>query len=45
MDDLVMEENNAAVKEMEAASIAWVVQHFDVPFFAVKVITDIGKSL
>jgi 5'-methylthioadenosine nucleosidase len=43
MDDIIMEENQASVKEMEAASIAWVVEQFQVPFFAVKVITDIGK--
>lgn len=38
-----MEENSAAVKDMEAASIAWVVEQFHTPFFAIKVITDIGK--
>jgi 5'-methylthioadenosine nucleosidase len=43
MDDIIMEENQASVKEMEAASIAWVVEQFQVPFFAVKVITDIGN--
>ena len=40
-----MEENCAAVKEMEAAAIAWVAEQFRVPFFAMKVITDIGKFL
>jgi nucleoside phosphorylase len=43
MYDIIMEENQASVKEMEAASIAWVVEQFQVPFFAVKVITDIGN--
>lgn len=36
-----MEQNNAAVKDMEAASIAWVAEQFQVPMIAVKVITDI----
>lgn len=36
-----MKENGASVKEMEAAAIAWVAQQFKVPFFAIKVITDI----
>mmetsp|Transcript_30616 Transcript_30616/g.33452 ORF Transcript_30616/g.33452 Transcript_30616/m.33452 type:complete len:249 (+) Transcript_30616:42-788(+) len=40
-DDVIMEENTAAVKDMEAASIAWVVEQFHTPFFAIKVITDI----
>lgn len=33
--------NDAAVKEMEAAGIAWVAEFNKVPFFALKVITDI----
>ncbi len=31
----------AAVKEMEAASIAWVCGMYKTPFFCVKAITDI----
>lgn len=31
----------ASVKEMEAASIGWVCHQLNVPFFAVKSITDI----
>lgn len=38
-----MEENNTSVKEMEAASIAWVLEQFHIPFLALKVVTDIGK--
>ena len=33
--------NDGAVKEMEAAGIAWVAEFSKVPFFALKVITDI----
>jgi len=40
-DMKVMSENNAAVKEMEAAAIAWVCSLSDTPFFALKAITDI----
>ncbi len=36
-----MAENNAAVKEMEAAGIAEVVQLRGVPFIALKKITDL----
>ena len=39
-----MVENNAHIKDMEGASIAWVVEHCcrnQTPFFALKVITDI----
>eukprot|EP00884_Botryococcus_braunii_P016712 jgi/Botrbrau1/3724/Bobra.0363s0009.1 len=36
-----MSENNAAVKEMEAAGIVWVTHLFDLPFLALKSITDI----
>lgn len=41
MDDKVMLENDASVKDMEAASIAWVMELNKTPFFAVKVVTDI----
>lgn len=37
----IMLAHNAAVKEMEAASIAWVCQQYGTPFFSVKSITDI----
>lgn len=33
--------NEASVKDMEAAAIAWVCAHYDTPFFALKVVTDI----
>jgi 5'-methylthioadenosine nucleosidase len=36
-----MEENNASVKDMEAAAIAYVAELANVPFFGVKVVTDI----
>lgn len=36
-----MEYNDAAVKEMEAAAIAWVAELSATPFFALKVVTDI----
>lgn len=37
----MMEYNDAAVKEMEAAAIAWVAELSTTPFFALKVVTDI----
>jgi 5'-methylthioadenosine nucleosidase len=36
-----MEENNASVKDMEAAAIAYVAELANVPFFGFKVVTDI----
>lgn len=36
-----MAENDASVKDMEAAAIAYVAEQANVPFFAVKVVTDI----
>jgi nucleoside phosphorylase len=36
-----MLENNASVKDMEAAAIAYVAELAGVPFFGVKVVTDI----
>ena len=33
--------NDASVKEMEGAAIAWVAEMLSTPFFAIKVITDI----
>jgi nucleoside phosphorylase len=40
-DDKLMLENNASVKDMEAAAIAYVAELAGVPFFGVKVVTDI----
>ena len=40
-DTKIMQENNASVKEMEAAAIAWVCEINQVPFTAIKAITDI----
>lgn len=40
-DDKLMLENDASVKDMEAAAIAYVCELANVPFFAVKVVTDI----
>lgn len=37
----IMIENDARVKEMEAAAIAWVCDALKIPFFAVKSVTDI----
>lgn len=37
----IMNKHNAAVKEMEAAAIAWVAQMFRKPMFCVKAVTDI----
>ncbi len=36
-----MQQNNVAVKEMEAAGIAWALHFFGTPFFCLKSITDI----
>eukprot|EP01032_Pedospumella_encystans_P014586 gene14586-16742_t len=41
MDDILMLENDASVKDMEAAAIAYVAELANVPFFALKVVTDI----
>ena len=41
MDDVHMLKNDASVKDMEAASIAWTAEQAGIPFFAIKVITDI----
>lgn len=37
----IMTAHNAAVKEMEAAAIAWVASMFGTPMFCVKAVTDI----
>ncbi len=36
-----MAQNDASVKEMECAAIANITEMFNIPFFAIKVITDI----
>lgn len=36
-----MVEHGAAVKEMEAAAVAWAASLFDCPFFCIKSVTDI----
>mmetsp|Transcript_43100 Transcript_43100/g.85555 ORF Transcript_43100/g.85555 Transcript_43100/m.85555 type:complete len:249 (+) Transcript_43100:54-800(+) len=41
MDDKLMLENGASVKDMEAAAIAYVAELASVPFFGLKVVTDI----
>lgn len=40
-DIFIIEENNAIIKEMEAAAIAWVCETLSVPMFAIKAITDL----
>ena len=40
-DRKIMLSNDASVKDMEAASIAWVCEKSQMPFFALKVVTDI----
>jgi len=40
-DDKLMLSNDASVKDMEAAAIAWSCKLFDIPHFGVKVVTDI----
>lgn len=41
LDDLHMKNNDASVKDMEAAAIAWSCQLHGTPHFGVKVVTDI----
>jgi 5'-methylthioadenosine nucleosidase len=41
VDRTIMKENDASVKDMEAAAIAWVCEQSSTPFFALKVVTDI----
>jgi len=41
VDDFHMKANDASVKDMEAAAIAWSCSLFDTPHFGVKVVTDI----
>jgi 5'-methylthioadenosine nucleosidase len=40
-DAELMLQNDASVKDMEAASIAWIASMFSVPYLGVKVVTDI----
>jgi 5'-methylthioadenosine nucleosidase len=40
-DDELMKENDASVKDMEAAAVAWICKMNDVPYLGVKVVTDI----
>jgi len=40
-DDELMQANEASVKDMEAAAIAWVAEMNGVPYLGVKVVTDI----
>lgn len=37
-----MARTDAAVKDMEAAAVAWAAELYKVPYFALKVVTDIG---
>ena len=41
VDEKMMKDNDASVKDMEAAAIAWSCALYDTPFFGVKVVTDI----
>jgi 5'-methylthioadenosine nucleosidase len=41
VDRAVMASNDASVKDMEAAAIAWVAELAQAPFFALKCVTDI----
>lgn len=38
-----MTTTDASVKDMEAAAVAWAAELYSVPYFALKVVTDIGK--
>lgn len=41
VDRKLMRENDASVKDMEAAGIAWAAEMWGTPYFGVKVVTDI----
>jgi len=41
VDEKIMKDNDASVKDMEAAAIAWSCALHDTPHFGVKVVTDI----
>ncbi|CAN0073144.1 unnamed protein product [Pylaiella littoralis] len=41
MDDKMMEENDARVKDMEAAAVAWACEQHGTPLFCIKVVTDL----
>lgn len=36
------DEADASVKDMEGAAVAWAAELYDIPYFALKVVTDIG---
>jgi nucleoside phosphorylase len=36
---------DASVKDMEAAAVAWAAELYEVPYFALKVVTDIGACV
>ena len=36
---------DASVKDMEAAAVAWAAELYAVPYFALKVVTDIGTYM
>lgn len=36
---------DASVKDMEAAAVAWAAELYEVPYFALKVVTDIGALM
>ncbi|CAN0417545.1 unnamed protein product [Ectocarpus sp. 12 AP-2014] len=40
-DDKMMEENDARVKDMEAAAVAWACEQHGTPLFCIKVVTDL----
>ena len=40
-DDAIMLENDASVKDMEGAAIAWVCEQAQVPYLGIKCVTDI----
>ncbi|CAM9816986.1 unnamed protein product [Ascophyllum nodosum] len=40
-DDKIMEENDARVKDMEAAAVAWACEQHGTPMFCIKVVTDL----
>lgn len=44
MDEKIIKSNNATIKDMEAAAIAWVAQLFDVPVMSLKSVTDLVDS-
>ena len=43
-DDEIMLENDASVKDMEAAAIGWIAEKTKIPLIGIKVVTDIVDS-